>query len=246
MSDVAHGSPSFRFNLVPRRSEMKNVMSVAVALGLSLLLTPMANAQYRGAVRPPAVRPVAPLPKPIAPVVAPKSIAPAPKAAISAPKSSTVNPKAPSAAARSTTPAHVQGNSLSSNKPQHLYGIFGTNTNTGKTTLHKFGVSGGTSRSGSQLPSPMQRSTLSPTRDYSNRALQQVNQLNKQAQTTGQPIKYSTRNLQSLSSQSSISSTARQSIIAAEKQAVTKFSVNRGDKPVGNALPNPAPFSRIK
>lgn len=230
---------------------MKIVMSLAVALGLSLFVTPMANAQYRGAVRPPAVRPpaaraAAPMPKPSAPVVVPKPVAPAPKAAIVAIKPSTGSPKASSTVAKATTPARVQGNSLSSNKPQHMYGIFGTNTNSGKTTLQKFGVSGGTSRSGSQLPPSMQRSTLAPTRDYSNRALQQVKQLNKQAQATGQPMKYSTRTLQRVPSQPSPTSSARKSIVFAEKQAVTKHSANRGSVPAGNALPNPAPFSRIK
>jgi hypothetical protein len=92
----------------------------------------------------------------------------------------------------------------------------------------------------------MQRSTLAPTRDYSNRALQQVKQLNKQAQATGQPIKYSTRTLQRAPSQPSSSSSARKSIVFAEKQAVTKHSANRGSVPAGNTLPNPAPFSRIK
>ena len=225
---------------------MKTAMTLVVAFGLSLLLTTMANAQYRGAVRPQAVRPAAPLPQPLVPAIAPKPVSPAPRSAIAPPKPSTVSPKVPNTVARSTIPARVQGNSLSSNKPQHLYGILGTNTNTGKTTLHKYGVSGGTSRSGSQLPSSMQRSSLAPTRDYSNRALQQVNQLNKQAQATGQSMKYSTRTLQSVPSQPSVSPTARQSIVAAEKQAVTKHSVNRGSAPAGNALPNPAPFSRIK
>ena len=225
---------------------MKSLISAVIAMCLSLLLTPMANGQYRGAVRPPAVRSAASLPKPPASVAAPKPIAPAPKASIAPPKPSAVRPKAPNSVARPTTLPRLQGNSLSSNKPQHMYGIFGTNTNTGKTTLHKFGVSGGTSRSGSQLPSSMQRSALAPKRDYSNRALQQVKQLNKQAQATGQPMKYSTRTLQRVPSQPSSISSARKSIVFAEKQAVTKHCVNRGSVPAGNALPSPAPFSRIK
>lgn len=225
---------------------MKNVLSLSVAIGVSLFMTPMANAQYRSAVRPPAVRPTAPMPKPPTPIIAPKPIAPAPKAAVTPPRSSAVAPKSPNAVARPTTTPRVQGNSLSSNKPQQLYGIFGTNTNTGKTSLHKYGVSGGTSKSGSQLPSSMQRSQLAPSRDYSNRALQQVKQLNKQAQSTGQSMKYSTRTLQRVPTQPSGSSTARQSVIAAEKQAVTKHTVNRGSAPTGNTLPNPSPFSRVK
>jgi len=225
---------------------MKIVMSVAVALGFSLFMPHMANAQYRGTVRPPAMRPATPLTKLPASVVAPKPVTPVSKATIVGPKPSTVSPKAPSTVARPTTPARVQGNSMSSNKPQHMYGIFGTNLNSGKTTLQKFGVSGGTSRSGSQLPPSMQRSTLAPTRDYSNRALQQVKQLNKQAQSTGQPMKYSTRTLQRVPSQPSSTSSARKSIVFAEKQAVTKHSANRGSVPAGNALPSPAPFSRIK
>lgn len=226
---------------------MKNLISAAVAVGLSLLLTPMANAQYRGAVRPPAVRSAASLPKPPASVAARRPIAPAPKASIAPPKPSAVSPKAPNSLARPTTMPRLQGNSLSSNKPQHMYGIFGRKTDAGKTTLHKFGVSGGSSRSGSQLPSSMKRSTLAPTRDYSNRALRQVKQLNKQAQATGQPMKYSTRTLQRIPSQpTSSTSSARKSIVFAEKQAVTKYLANRGSTPAGNKLPNPAPFSRIK
>lgn len=225
---------------------MKTVTSVAIALGMAFLITPMASAQYRGAVRPPAIRPTAPVAKPVAPTVAPKPVAPAVKASVTPTRSSTASRQVASAVAKPSAATRVQGNSLSSNKPQHLYGIFGTNTNTGKTSLHKFGVSGGTSRSGSQLPKSMQRSTLAPTRDYSNRAVQQVKQLNKQAQATGQPMKYSTRTLQRIPSRPSGTSTARQAIVAAEKQAVTKYAVNRGSVPKGNSLPNPSPFSRIK
>lgn len=225
---------------------MKNVISAAVAVALSLLLTSIANAQYRSTVRPPAVRSTASLPKPPASVAVSKPISPAPKTSTAPPKPSAVSPKAPNSVARATATPRLQGNSLSSNKPQHLYGIFGTNTNTGKTSLHKFGVSGGTSRSGSQLPSSMKRSTLAPTRDYSNRALLQVKQLNKQARAKGEPMTYSTRTLQRVPSQPSSTSSARKSIVFAEKQAVTKYSANRGSKPVGNNLPNPAPFSRIK
>jgi hypothetical protein len=225
---------------------MKTVTSVAIALGLSFFMTPIASAQYRGAVRPPAIRPTARVAKPIAPTVTPKPVAPTAKPSIAPTRPSTVNRRAPSTAAKPPAAPRVQGNSLSSNKPQHLYGIFGTNTNSGKTTLHKFGVSGGTTRSGSQLPPSMQRSTLAPTRDYSNRALRQVRQLNKQAQATGQPMKYSTRSLQRVPSQPSGSFTARQAIVAAEKQAVTNHAVNRSSIPKGNALPNPSPFSPIK
>lgn len=251
LSKVAHGSLSCLFRIVPRSSQMKIVTSLSFALGLSLFMTPTANAQYRGAarppaVRPPAVRPTAPMPKPSAPTVSPKPVAPAAKTAITPSRTATVAPKATNTVARPPATPRVQGNSLSSNKPQQLYGIFGTNTNTGKTSLYKYGVSGGASSSGGQLPSSMQRSQLAPSRDYSNRALQQVKQLNKQAQATGQPMKYSTRTLQRVPSQPSGSSTARQSVIAAEKQAVTKHTVNRGSVPAGNTLPNPAPFSRVK
>lgn len=60
---------------------MKIVMSLAFALGLSVFMTPTANAQYRGAVRPPAirppaVRPTAPMPTPSVPTVSPKAVTP--------------------------------------------------------------------------------------------------------------------------------------------------------------------------
>lgn len=140
----------------------------------------------------------------------------------------------------------VNGNSLASNKPQHLYGIFRTDTQTGKTTLHKFGISGGRTRTGSQLPVAKQRKSLSPGRDYSNRGQKQVDSLNRQAQRRGQPVKYSTRILKRIPSQPSGQPTARQSITFQEKQAVTKYTAKSGRQPQGNTLPKPAPFSPIR
>ena len=84
---------------------MKKVISLTVALGLSLFLTPMANAQYRSAVRPPtvrppSVRPVAPMRKPSAPAVSPKSVATS--ASTTRPSSSaTVSPRSSVAAQKS-------------------------------------------------------------------------------------------------------------------------------------------------
>ena len=102
---------------------MKILMSLAVALGLSVCMTPTkANAQYRGAVRPPAVRPPVPMPKSSAPVVSPKSVTPPastsqPKNAASvSPQNSVAVPKSAISSSTSTkaptpTPTNNAGRS---------------------------------------------------------------------------------------------------------------------------------------
>ncbi|MEO1528204.1 MAG: hypothetical protein AAFX06_22465 [Planctomycetota bacterium] len=185
-----------------------------------------ANAQFRGAIRPPAVRTVAPKP----------AVRPAPNSAI-APKPKPVTNKPTRA---------IQGNSLKSNKPQHLYGIFKTNTKSGKTSLHKFGISGGPTKSGAKIPTAIRKNKLAAGRDYSSRAISQVSKLNKQAAAKKAPVKYSTRVLKRIPSQPAGKSTSRQLVVAAEKQAVTKHAVNRGVSPKGNSRPSPAPFSPIR
>jgi len=218
---------------------MKSLTIALFASFVGMSLTPVtANAQYRPLVRTPVVKAVAPLPKIATPAVLPRATAATP------PAISSSKPQAFSA--RPTTPPVVQGNSRLSNASQNLYGIFQKNTTTGKVSLHKYGVSGGSSKTGNQLPSSMQKSLQAPTRDYSNRALQQVKQLNKQAQVSQSPVKYSTRTLNRIPSQPVGLASARAQVLAAEKQAVTKHAARRGDKPSGNALPNPYPFSRIK
>jgi hypothetical protein len=112
---------------------MKIVMSLAVAIGLSVFMTPMANAQYRGAVRPPAVRPpavrpTAPMPKNSAPVIAPKLVTPSASTnrpsstARVSPRNSCAAPKAAfssSTSTKATTPTRP-GNAGRSGRQQHL------------------------------------------------------------------------------------------------------------------------------
>ena len=68
-----------------------------------------------------------------------------------------------------TGSAAVNGNSKNSNRPQHVDAITKTDAN-GKTTIHKVGISGG-GISGSGASG---RKVLAPTRDYSDRALNQT------------------------------------------------------------------------
>ena len=218
---------------------MKSLPMIVFATLVCISLMPLtAIAQYRPPSRTAVVKPISPLPKIATPSVSPRGNT------ATLPAVSTSQSKASSA--RPTTNPVVQGNSRNSNTSQHLYGIFQKNTTTGKVSLNKYGVSGGSSKTGNQLPSAMQKSLQAPKRDYSNRALQQVKQLNKLAQVNQEPVKYSTRTLNRIPSQPAGSTSARTQILAAEKQAVTKHAVSRGNKPSGNALPNPYPFSRIK
>ncbi len=228
---------------------MKSVIQflfALVAIGLPFFSSPIVNAQTRSAIRPPSVSATIAAPKQTSTTVTSRTVAPTSKPPRT-PQPSIVSQKSSKSSVTQMPSARVHGNSLASNKPQHLYGIFSTNTNTGKTTLHKVGVSGGTTKSGSQLSSTTQRRTLAPSREYSNRGLDQVSKLNRQAQATGEPVKYSTRNLQRIPSQpTSGSQSARQSILFREQQTVTKYTASRGSAPAGNSLPKPAPFSQVK
>lgn len=92
---------------------MKIFLSLPFALGLSVVMSPLAHAQYRGAVRPPAARPAAvrptvPVPKPSAPVNSPKSVTPPTSTSRSA---AGVSPRNPLAIPKSTN------NSATSTKP---------------------------------------------------------------------------------------------------------------------------------
>jgi hypothetical protein len=224
---------------------VKKILYATMAIGWAFLSCPIVEAQTRSAVRPPSVSATVTSPKPASSNVTSRPVVPTAKSSTS-PQPSTVSQKFSKPTVTQTPSARIHGNSLYSNKPQHLYGIFGTNTNTGKTTLHKYGVGGGTTKSGSQLAPTSQRGTLAPNRDYSNRGLDQVNKLNKQAQAKGEPVKYSTRNLQRIPSQpASGSQSTRQSILFKEQQAVTKHAISRGSAPEGNSLPKPSQFSRV-
>lgn len=100
----------------------------AVALGMSVLMVPIADAQVRGPVRPAAVRPTAPIPKPTAPTMSPKPVSPPASTArpispasvstrnsVASPKSVTISPTVP----KSTAPAQPN-NAGRSGRQQHL------------------------------------------------------------------------------------------------------------------------------
>jgi hypothetical protein len=149
--------------------------------------------------------------------------------------------KAPTGAAPQSK---VHGNSLASNSPQTRYGVFRTDTSSGKTSLWKVGVSDKPNVSGARLPQP--RTTPAPGRDYSLRAVPQVNKLNadKTATQNGR-YSFATRNLEKIPSQPAGQPTARQLVTGGEQQTVTKHALKTGTKPPGNVLPNPSPFSRL-
>lgn len=137
------------------------------------------------------------------------------------------------------TAPRVNGNSKSSNSKQHVYGIFRTNKSTGKTTLYKFGISGGKTRTGDSIRAIRSTKTLAKGRTYSNRALQQVSRLNRAAANSGQGYTYSTRVLRRVVTQPTNRPTARQKALAIEKQLVTSYAGTRGVPPKGNLLPKP-------
>lgn len=164
---------------------------------------------------------------------APRVAAPAPRPVVAPPP----RPAPPAAGPR------VHGNAVAmNNRSQLVYGIYKTDRATGQTQLHKVGVSGGTTRPGSQLPKAQQRTVQAPTRSYSDRALRQTTRLNRDA---GEAAKYSTRVLRRIPAQPAGGPTARQLALAAEKQVVTAAAVKRDVPPPGNKLPKPYDFSRL-
>lgn len=217
---------------------------IPLLLSAVLLSTNVATAQFRGGpVRsaPPAVRPTPSVTTTSRPTVSTPRMAtatPTPsRSAVTSPRS-TASPQRTTTTAASTarsasSPSRARqraahGNSAKSNKPQHLYGIFRTerrpNGQTGKTTLHKYGVSGGTTRSGA-------------ARESSYRALRQVRQMNQAAAAKGEPATYSTRVLRQVPSQPAGKPTAREVILRAERKVVADAKKARGTKPVGNIRP---------
>ena len=209
-----------------------------VAVGL-LAGAGSATAQIRSAVRPPAPRPTAPTLKAMPPVARPT----APVARPSAPGPA-ARPPAGTARSNAVSPRQ-HGNSAAANTHQHRYGIFHTDTQTGKTRLLKVGVSGGGTRTGAQLPKSLQRATLNPARDYSNRALRQTNALNRAAVEKKEAATYSSRILGRLAPQPSGAPTSRRVVLGHEQQTVTKHAIKRGTPPPGNKAPQPSPFSRL-
>lgn len=210
--------------------------TMAIGIGLVMLFPLAASAQYGRPLRLPTV----------ATVRAAVTVPPRAVSCCTLTRAATAARSASTAVSKPTASPRVHGNSLSSNKPQHLYGIFRTDTNTGLTRVYKFGISSGSSRLGHQLPPSMRAKILAPPRDYSNRALQQVKKLNNRAARLNEPAKYTTRVLQRIPSNSSGQLTARQSMAAMEQQAVTKHYNTRGVVPPGNSRPKPTSFSPYK
>jgi hypothetical protein len=135
----------------------------------------------------------------------------------------------------------VHGNSLSSNRSQHVYGIFRTDTTTGQTRLSKFGISdGGTLGSGATG-----RKILAPTREYSIRAETQARQWNAEAVRTGEQAKYHTRILQRVPEQPAGGPTARQLAVSSEKGLVTQARIKNEAAVPENQRPSPYGYSRI-
>jgi hypothetical protein len=127
LSDGAQGSVGFLLGIASRSLSM-NRIKLAVALGMFVFMVPMANAQVRGPVRPAAVRPTTPMPKPTASTISPKPVTPPASTArpISpasvSPQNSVVGTKSvttSSTVAKSTTAARTN-NSGRSGRQQHL------------------------------------------------------------------------------------------------------------------------------
>jgi hypothetical protein len=192
---------------------------------------------------PPKVVPAQPLvvkPQPVTPV---RPVTPAPTPAPVRPVVNKPTNSNPSTATvkkpvtNNTGPAAVNGNSKNSNRPQQVYVITKTDAN-GKTSLHKVGISGG-STSGSGATG---RTTLAPTRDYSNRALAQTRKLNK----LNDGFTYSTRVVKRFEPQTTPGQpTARKQALAFERKMVTDARVKSDAAVKGNILPKPYKFERI-
>ncbi|MDA7951203.1 MAG: hypothetical protein MPJ24_06910 [Pirellulaceae bacterium] len=165
------------------------------------------------------------------PVVKPKAVV---KPKVSIPKTTSVSASKP----------RINGNSLASNRSQHMYGIFRTNKSSGRTSLYKVGISGGKIKKNHELPSSMRKPFSAGSRDYSVRGLSQVQKLNRAAEAKGKNIRYSTRILKKVDNTKG-GTTTRKAILGYEKQAVTKYNLLRGTSPTGNKLPRSAKFSRI-
>ncbi len=120
---------------------------------------------------------------------------------------------------RSSTPAprNVHGNSARSTRPQHLYAITRTDRQQGRTSIYKFGVSGGRTRQGQARP-------------YSERAGTQVRRLNRDPQATqGGRYSYGQRVIGRAGD--------RATILNQERNAVRRHQQQRGGRPPGNIRP---------
>ncbi|MBX3397690.1 MAG: hypothetical protein KF873_03030 [Gemmataceae bacterium] len=135
----------------------------------------------------------------------------------------------------------VNGNSVTSNRPQHVYGIYRTDTTTGITRAQKYGISGGGIRGSGATG----RTILHPSRDYSARALTQTRAFNAEAVRTGENATYHTRILRRIPPQPSGSPTARQLAVGTEKSLVTQARIKSESAVPKNILPQPYGFSRL-
>lgn len=201
-----------------------------IAATVAISTVSASNAQVRSGPRPQFARPSPTPSRPTPTSSLPKAVTP-PSAyprntAIATPRSVVGQAK--------QAPSRLHGNSLSSNRPQHVYGIYGVNKNSGTATTYKYGISGGSSRLGNQLPSSMQRQVVALPRDYSDRGLGQARQLNKLS--SHDPVKYSTRVLVRVPPQPPGQPTARQVARKIEDRLVGEYQQKRGDVPIGNPI----------